>query len=625
MSKRLLAASLLPVAAMAAPQQTEQPMVVTATRFAQPVASVLAPVNIVTRDEIDRLQVRTVTEVVRTLPGVEISSTGGRGQNATALVRGTTSSQTLILIDGVRTTHSALGSVNLNGLPLSQVERIEYIRGARASIYGSDAIGGVINIITRSQPGESRQRLNGSLGSHKHRALDGSSSFDTGAGAHLKLAAGYEDEAGYNVHPVPGVNDGDQHGFNGRNALVDYQQALANQWSLFATGRWFQTVNQYDLSTAYDWFTGLPLHERDEAWEENQHYQLGVRQTGDRYQTELQGNLGRQFTYNYPDSLSRSQADSRAHVDQYHLSWLNNLMLTPEWTLGAGADWRKEILTADSLAYGAPYSAEDFPANAQDIERENTGLYALAQYERAAWTAELSGRSDDNQQYGRHNTWQAGAGWAFLPAYRLGARYGTAFHAPTFSDLYFPYSASPDLQPEQSTNRELSLEGTNAGLFWRITGYDNRIDQLIQWSPDSSGFWRPANVGRARIKGVELEAEFATGFIDHRLSADFKDAQDLDTDTQLIRRAKRNYKWVAQTEWQRLEGALTWLYQGRRPEIGGVILPSYGLWELGLGYKVTDQLTLRGRVENLFNKEYEIARGYQTPGRGYFAGFNYQL
>ena len=101
MSKRLLVASLLPVAAMAAPQ-TEQPMVVTATRFAQPVASVLAPVNIVTRDEIDRLQVRTVTEVVRTLPGVEISSTGGRGQNATALVRGATASQTLILVDGVR-------------------------------------------------------------------------------------------------------------------------------------------------------------------------------------------------------------------------------------------------------------------------------------------------------------------------------------------------------------------------------------------------------------------------------------------------------------------------------------------------------------------------------------------
>ena len=91
---------------------------------------------------------------MRTLPGVEISSTGGRGQNATALVRGATASQTLILVDGVRIPHSALGSVNLNGLPLSQVERIEYIRGARASIYGSDAIGGVINIITRSQSGE---------------------------------------------------------------------------------------------------------------------------------------------------------------------------------------------------------------------------------------------------------------------------------------------------------------------------------------------------------------------------------------------------------------------------------------------------------------------------------------
>ncbi|MFB2872312.1 TonB-dependent receptor plug domain-containing protein, partial [Aeromonas jandaei] len=150
MSKKFLAAALLPTAAFA--QQLTIPvnptMVVTATRVAQPASSVLAPVNVVTRDEIDRLQAQTVTDVVKTLPGVEVVSNGGRGQMSSLRVRGGTSSQTLVLVDGVRSASLTAGMTELNNLPLNQVERIEYIRGPRATIYGSDAIGGVINIIT---------------------------------------------------------------------------------------------------------------------------------------------------------------------------------------------------------------------------------------------------------------------------------------------------------------------------------------------------------------------------------------------------------------------------------------------------------------------------------------------
>ena len=188
MSKKLLVAGLLPVVAIAAPQQTEQTMVVTATRFAEPEASVLAPINVVTRDEIEKMQARSVIEVLQTLPGVQFSRNGGMGQTSNLLVRGGSSAQTLVLVDGVRTGAVLSGSTELNQIPVHAVERIEYIRGARASIYGSDAITGVINIITRGQKGDNRHKFDAGAGSLDHQATDWSSSIDVAKGGHLKAA-----------------------------------------------------------------------------------------------------------------------------------------------------------------------------------------------------------------------------------------------------------------------------------------------------------------------------------------------------------------------------------------------------------------------------------------------------
>ncbi|WP_409421679.1 TonB-dependent receptor [Pseudaeromonas sp. ZJS20] len=612
MIRYALVASWLPVAAFAA-ASTDDVYVITANQFSQPVASVLAPVSVVTREEIARLQLKTVTEVLRTLPGVEISSTGGRGQNATALVRGATSSQTLILIDGVRLGSAARGSVNLNGLPLTQVERIEYIRGARASIYGSDAIGGVVNLITRPDMGQSQSQLHAGIASHGSQALDGSSSLSLGEHSQLKLAAGYEDQDGYNVHPIAGLNDGDEHGFTGKNGMVDYQWQANEAWLLGATARSYQSTSQYDGS-----YASYSYHERDETWNQDNSFRLSAAYQGAALQSQWLANYGRTRSYDYADTQSRDDATTHSVIEETQLSWLNQLDLGQGWGLGAGVEWRKETLLGESESYGSAYGDDD-------INRENTGAYLLGQYTGEQLSAELSGRSDDNQQYGRHNTWQAGAGWTLLPGYRISARHGTAFHAPTFIDLYYPGSANPDLAPETSRNSELAFEGLTGPALWRVTAYRNRINQLIQWAENDSGNWVPSNVGRARIQGIELEAEFDTGFVSHRLSADFKDPKDLDSDSQLIRRAKRNYKWVAQGQWQQLDGGLTWLYQGQRLDSDGSTLGGYSLWDLSLGYQLTSAIKVQGRVENLLDKHYEIASGYVPPERGYYLDLTYKM
>jgi vitamin B12 transporter len=624
MSKSFWVAGLLPVAAIAAPQadspSTEQTMVVTASRFAEPEASILAPVNIVTREEISRLQAKTVTEVMRTLPGVETISYGGHGQSASTAVRGGTSAQTLVLVDGIRVNAITSGGANLNDLPLNQVERIEYVRGARASIYGADAIGGVINIITRPDVGTQRHQFSGGAGSLGERQLAWNSATTVGKTGQFKGAAGFEQEDGYNVHPVAGVNDGDEHGYEGYNAMLDYQQALNDHLDLFTTARWFRNQAQYDNSYSGSWGS---QHERKETWSDNQSYLIGGRYHEGKYQSELQGNYGREDLYNYPDSISHDAAQDRTYIRQYNLSWLHDLTLTDAWRLGTGIDWRRERLTPDSVSSGVAYSDDTHG-------RDNTGLYALSQYQQGAWQAELSVRTDDNDQYGRHNTWQAGAGWTFFADYRLSGRYGTGFRAPSFNDLYFPDAytpGNPDLQPEESKNRELMLDGVTQMVIWRVTGYRNDIDQMIQWAPDDSGLWRPENVGQARIDGLELEAEFDTAQISHRLSADLKDPQDTVRDKQLQRIAKRNAKWVAQANVQQWEGSLSWIYQGERYDdaTNTVKLGGYSLWDMGVGYSVNPHLKLQGRLANMLDKQYETAVGYPAAGRAFYMTANYQL
>ncbi|WP_316677258.1 TonB-dependent receptor domain-containing protein [uncultured Tolumonas sp.] len=617
MSKRLTA-SVLSALVIAAPTHAEEstglPITVTATRFAEPTASVLAPVNIITRKEIEQLHARSLTDVVKTLPGVEMVSNGGRGQQSSVLVRGTTSAETLVLMDGVRINSRTNGETDFSSIPLNQVERIEFIRGARASVYGADAIGGVINIITRGTTGQNKQTINGGAGSRDYQNLNGSSSFDINPQQHLKLAAGYETEDGYNTRPVTGVNDGDKHGFLGNNAMLDYQNQVNDNTNVFGALHWTRNTSQSDSS-----YTGH--HERDETWDENTNYQLGTKYKKERYQTELNTSLINDNMYYYPDTISREQANSVYQTSQYQISWLNNYQVTDPWTVGSGIDWHRDVLKSGSQSSGSAFFD-------QDKGRDNVGVYALSQYHWAQWLGELSGRTDDNQQYGRHNTWQAGLGWNFVPEYRLSTRYGTAFRAPTFNDLYTPYSVSPNLKPETSKNSEVALEGTTAGVLWRVTGYRNDIDQMIQWASsdptDPYAMWFPENVGRARIKGVELEAEFATGWLNHKISADFKDAQDLENDTPLARRAKRNYKWTGSANWEKWDSSLTGQYQSERFDNSARLAP-YSLWDAAVGYHVLPQLRIGGRVDNLFDKDYTVASGYATPERSYYLDFSYQM
>jgi vitamin B12 transporter len=600
MSKRLTA-SVLSALAIAAPTHAEEstglPITVTATRFKESTKSVIAPVTLVTKDQIQRHSWATLSEVLRNQPSLEVRSNGGKGQSTSVYMRGFSAAQSLVLVDGMRLSRGSMGSTDISGIPLNQVERIEIIRGARASVYGADAVAGVINIITRSKQDEKGHRVSMGIGSNGYNNADWSSRMAATESDTLKVGAAYSRENGYNIKPSS-TNAGDEHGYWSKNAQVNDEHQFNDEWRLFTSARWMQMQNDYaGYSSELQGYTA------------DQSYQAALETSTDAYQSSwVVQYADTDYLSGFNTQQSKEDATYKNYTDQTSLGWYSLVPLSYGFSVGGGVDWRENRLKPDS---------------AFEAQTHNTGEYALVQYEQDAWSWELSGRNDDNSAYGSHQTWRTGAGWAFLPDYRLIANYSTAFRAPSFVDLYYPGYGNTNLKPEVAKGGEVGLEGQNELFQWKISAYRSLVDNMI--TPNS--LYVPVNIGHARLEGIETEVSFVTGFVRHHLSADFADPKNEETGKQLKERAHQSYKWQVETSWQKWDSAASLVYQGERfaNDANTLELGGYSLWDVSAGYHLLPQLRLGGRIDNVFDKEYVTAQGYVPQGRSYYLNFAYQM
>lgn len=601
-------------------QGNDDTQIVTANRFAEPVSGVLAPTTVVTRDEIDRWQAKSLTDVMRRLPGVDVAQSGGIGQQSSLFIRGTESRHVLILIDGIRLNQAGItGSSDLSQIPLSLVQRIEYIRGARSAVYGSDAIGGVVNIITgRSQPGTT---LTAGMGSNGYQSYDGSTQQMLGDATKLTLAGNYTYTKGYDVvagYPNDyGPAQHDRDGFMSKTLYGNLEHQFSDELSGFVRGYGFDNRTAYDGSYTYDdSFTNI-IGLADTRQLYSQTWDTGLRFNRDVYSTQLIASYGHTKDINYDPRNGRYGAASTFDdVTQYNLQWGNTVQVG-QGAVSAGVDWQKETTEP-----GTNYLSDGY-------EQRNTGLYVTGQQQFGSVTLEGAVRGDDNNQFGWHNTWQTAASWEFISGYRAFASYGTAFKAPNLSQVYSPFYGNRDLDPEKSKQWEGGFEGLTGPVNWRVSGYRNDIDDLIEGDPQTFRYY---NIEKARIKGVEATAGFDTGPLTHQLSYDYVDARDGNTDQPLVRRAKQQVKYQLDWTLHEFDWSVTYHYLGdrydtdfnstpsRRVKLGGV-----SLWDLAVSYPVTSQLTVRGRIANLFDKDYETVYGYQTPGREYYLSGSYNF
>ncbi|NBM48290.1 MULTISPECIES: TonB-dependent vitamin B12 receptor BtuB [Proteus] len=591
---------------------------VTANRFQEPNSSILAPITVVEREQIDRWQSNSVIDVLRRMPGIDVGQNGGIGQQSSIFVRGTNSNHVLILVDGVRLNQANVsGSSDISQIPLSLVQRIEYIRGPRSSVYGSDAIGGVINILTeRKTEGGT---LNATMGSHGYQEYDGSVKQKIGDKTTLTAAGSYLYTKGYDIeargntggHPQP-----DRDGFMNKSLWLGVNHDINDNVSLFARAYGFDNRTAYDAEPDYNDNTIIV----DTRALFSRSYDAGMQFHRDNYSSSLNTSYNYTKDYDYDPHQGRYGKGSRfTNSEQYNVQWGNHLLLG-NGSVGGGVDWQRQSVKEGSNGFP---NKEHF---------DNTGLYLTGQQKLGNVIAEASVRSDHHSEYNWHTTWQSNLAWEFVEGYRVIGGYGTAFKAPTLMQLYSEWGSNPNLQPEKSKQWEGGFEGVTGPLEWRLTAYRNNITNLIE--ADSKQGWKNYNIGEALIKGVEFTGEMDTWIFHHTFNYQYIDARNKETHQRLDRRARQQVKYQLDWQVEKLDMGVTYQYIGQRTDkeydpstysskpisLGGV-----SIWDLTASYPITSHLSIRGRIANLFDKDYETAYGYRTPGREYFLTGSYNF
>ena len=610
----------------AAEEPTElSPIIVTATRTAQTADQTLASVTVITREEIERRQVKSVQEVLRGVPGLGVTNSGGLGKTSSVFLRGTESDQVLVMIDGLRIGSATLGTAAFEDIPIDQIERIEVVRGPRSSLYGSEAIGGVIQIFTRKGGGALKPEFSAGGGSHATYKLYGGLS-GGGERGWFNLSASRLDAAGFNACSSTVTNPGgcftfepDDDGYtnNAGSAQIGYR--FENGLEVDAHLIQVEGENEFDQTDDFDPITFAPLeffHNRTDFLQQTVGGKLRFSPLA-RWQVTLAG--GRSL--DELDTVNNPASTDVFDTQRQSASLQNDITLAPDHLLTTGFDYYKDLLESN-LAF-------------TETSRDNKA--GFAQYQGAFndldWV--LGVRHDANQRFGNETTGNVALGYSFGPPLRLTAGWGRAFKAPTFNDLYFPGFGNPNLDPERSESVELGANGTVVGVRWSLNGYYTKLDDLIgiisvPFSPEFPFGIRAANVEEARILGLEAVASTQILGWDIAANLSFIDpearGEGPNKDNVLPRRAEQMFRFDLDRRFGRFSFGATVYGEGRRfDDLENTRrLAGYVLVDLRAGVEIYKGLFLEGKVGNLLDKEYETADFFNQDDTNLFVTLRYQ-
>jgi len=573
-------------------------VIITASRVAQTADETLAPVTVITRQEIERSQTRGLDDLLRGQPGVEVANQGGTGKQTSVFLRGTNSGHVLVLVDGIKIGSASTGLTAFQDVPLSEIERIEIVRGPRASLYGSEAIGGVIQIFTRKGGGAMAPSLALTAGSRGTWQTAAGLSGALGEGGWYRLGLSQLDTDGINAcrgSATAGcfTTEPDRDGYRQLAGHARLGWRFAN--GLQAEATWLQSDSRNEYDGSFQNQSGT----RQEV--------LGVSFSmplSSKWASSLKAGRSLDVSHDYKDDVPRGEFKTVRNS----LSWQNDLQLAPEHMLSVGLDWQEDRLVSTTA----------FDKN----RRDNLGLFVQYLADLGRHSLEVSARRDDNEQFGVQTTGGAAWGFALSPATRLTASLGTAFKAPTFNDLYFPGFSNPLLKPEHSRSAEVGVSGTQHGGRWSVNAYQTQVRDLIGFD---SGF-NVVNVDNAKIRGLELQAGARPGRWDVSGQVSLTDPKNEATDTLLPRRAERALMLNAERDFGQWRAGMKFRAEGRRFDDAAntARLGGFATTDLHAEYALGKAWRLQGRIENVFDREYETVRFYNQPGRGAFLTLRYQ-
>ncbi|MGQ5522190.1 TonB-dependent receptor domain-containing protein [Chitinimonas sp. PSY-7] len=615
----LLAASLQTLATSGI--QQADTMVVTAARLPQAQNETIGDLTVLSRGDLDIFRGQMLAEVLPTQAGVQFTSNGGPGKSSSLFLRGANAGHTIVLIDGIRFGSATLGSASLQHMPVDQIERVEILRGAAASLYGSDAIGGVVQIFTRTGKQAKQSAINIGAGSHGSRNLSAHLGGEVNT-TRYAIGLGHSKADGISSIANPSNLNyyADKDGYRNSNFSASVTHHIDDAHQLGASLLYAKVYSQYDgtvydnafnpVAQAYDY------RDRGEQGSMNIWSRL---QVNDTWQTQLKFGSSIDKGTNYTPQAYNDLSDKKRNLNtqQQTLSWQNEIKAGPGIAT-LGIETLQQKVSGDTA----------YSVSQRRINSLFTGY--LAHLGQLRLQSNL--RYDDNSQFGDHTSAQLGSSWQLNPTWQLGGNLGTGFRAPSFNDLYWPGSESPNLKPETAFNRELFTRFKTDNLQGSLTLYRNTVRDLIAWAPTAPGSanWKPANIGRAQLTGATLSLDWqskqwlAGGHLDW---LDAKDASGTSSSgKQLARRARQTGTLYSGVKLGKVDTRLEVQAQGKRFDDAAnkVRLAGYSLVNLAANWELTREWQLSARLNNVFDKDYVQVADYGTLGRNGLVSLRWQ-
>lgn len=580
--------------------------VVTATRTPQPRESLVADITVVDAVSIERSGQSTLAELLQLQAGIEISNNGGAGKATNIFIRGTNSSHVLVLVDGLRSQSSTTGTTTFENIPLNQIERIEILRGPATSLYGQDAIGGVIQIFTKKGNVTPIFYANAGYGTYNTKIANAGFSGKLN-NTRLAINIGTQDTDGFSALKTNQANlkDDDSYRNTSVNLSLSHELAVGHEIGL-------NFLNS-DGTTHFD--NRFNLTNFDSKADVNQQVAslFSKNQFTDVWLSTLKLGFSRDKLKSF-DEISAPNFD-RFDTKQNQLNWQNDFTL-PIGTLTLMYD-RLEEKVRSNTQYNK-------------TNRTNAGFVASYLADVQAHTLHASVREDHNSSFGNQLTGGLGYGYNFGQGWRATASYGSAFKAPSFNDLYFPDffgfpTSNPNLVPEKSDNLEASLRYQDASTQASVTVYENKVRNLIALDAN----FVPFNANKATLKGLTLAADHQLSQWNISGSVDIQSPRDDDTDNLLVRRSNRHAKGNVAYQMKDWRFGLEMLSTSKRyNEVANNLpLSGYTIFNLTSEVKINPQWKLQARLNNVFDKDYALAFDgnpnttgfiYNTPGSNLF-------
>ncbi|NML84260.1 TonB-dependent receptor [Polaromonas sp.] len=587
----LALAAAFPMISFSQTQVTPQlrETIVTATRSAQPVEDVVADVTIIDRALIERSGAVGLADVLKRVPGIEISRNGGPAATTSVFLRGAESRFTAVYIDGVRVDSQSTGGASWESIPLALIDRIEILRGPAGAVYGSDAMGGVIQLFTKRGEEGFAPFAGVGVGTYNTRKVDAGFSGASG-GFDYALGLAYEKSDGFNARPIATQNP-DRDGYRSQSANLRLGFQVNQAHRLEATALSSDSNSGYDNGLGED----------------------------DRSLHKLQA-IGLNWQAKWTDiwSTRLSVTDSR---DRYETSPSPYLTLTNL----RGYTLQNEFRVGSHLLTAALERKVDQLRNAPIDKGRSQDAVALGySFASKSHSVQLNLRHDKDSEFGGKTTGSAAYAYAFTPEWRASASAGTAFRVPTLYQRFSEYGVST-LVPESSRNVELGLRWSRSDSSVGLVAYRSKVDNLISFAGAGtcvSPYGCYANTARAEYSGATLSASQMVGNVNLGASLDLQNPRDLSTGKQLARRARQHGTLTADTRAGAWQLGAEAQFSGQRFDDAANTRPlgGYSLLNLSASTPLAKDWTLLARVDNLADKRYELARTYATAGRSFYVG-----